>query len=326
MDKLERKTLMEMTHQILKDKLMQINRKRVINIDNIISHLRENEEFYISVKDIESKKDELIKLDLLDKLEVGNKFLPKAIGSISRYNSNGKYIVHRDRQKVPYTFERYWERLDYQKNTVGTYCYITKLRYPRTDIEAPNCELIVTNIEGEKAFISTLLTKNDKNKDYIKHYINLFLEIFGECEIIREDLTSFMPKNVKRLNWKILPIGNKPWKDNNIREVLSKTIESNERGNNRKVILRSMDKIGANNPSWTGIGIGGFNDYVIFGFDNKGIYILESFKNGNATYVFDKNWKELSKLSKAEILNNNLQVDRVIHTPEWETKINNLLK
>src|SRR5690606_33601444 len=127
---------------------MQINRKRIINVDNFISHLRVNEEFYISIKNIESKLKELSKLDITTELEVGNKFLPKAIGSTSRYNSNGKFIIHRDRQKVPYTFERYWERLDYQKNTVGTYCYITKVRYPRTHIKAPNCELIVTKIEG----------------------------------------------------------------------------------------------------------------------------------------------------------------------------------
>ena len=48
-------------------------------------------------------------------------------------------------------------------------------------------------------------------------------------------------------------------------------------------------------------------------------------KLGNATYVFDKDWEELSKLTKAQILDEGLQRDRVIHRKGWHQRIRHLL-
>lgn len=73
------------------------------------------------------------------------------------------------------------------------------------------------------------------------------------------------------------------------------------------------------------MGQGGFNDYLLFGFPNKNIYVLESIRFGNATYVFDRNWEELSQLSKKEILDNDLHVNRIIHIEGWEQNVNDLL-
>jgi hypothetical protein len=45
----------------------------------------------------------------------------------------------------------------------------------------------------------------------------------------------------------------------------------------------------------------------------------------NATYVFEQNWERLSQLSKAEILDRDLQKDRLIHREGWPEKIHTLL-
>ena len=47
---------------------------------------------------------------------------------------------------------------------------------------------------------------------------------------------------------------------------------------------------------------------------------------GNATYVFRDNWEGLSKLSKAEIIQNNLQEKRLVHRVNWPYKILEILK
>jgi len=80
------------------------------------------------------------------------------------------------------------------------------------------------------------------------------------------------------------------------------------------------------NPEFSAIGRAGFRGYLIFGFPEKNIYALESLFTGNATYIFEKNWEYLSKLTKAEILQENLQKDRIIHREKWDRHINNLLK
>lgn len=61
-------------------------------------------------------------------------------------------------------------------------------------------------------------------------------------------------------------------------------------------------------------------------FNQRNIYTLESLYYGNATYIFGEKWEELSKKTKAEILNQNLQADRIIHREGWDSKIDQLLQ
>jgi len=76
----------------------------------------------------------------------------------------------------------------------------------------------------------------------------------------------------------------------------------------------------------TATGNGGFNDYVVFGFNNSDSYVLENSFAGNATYIFNNDWKTLSQLSKAEILAENLQEYRLIHKRNWKQKIREILE
>jgi hypothetical protein len=63
---------------------------------------------------------------------------------------------------------------------------------------------------------------------------------------------------------------------------------------------------------------------MIFGFENKDFFILESIYTGNATYVLGENWEEISKLSKDEILNQDLHQERIIHYQNWESEIDRI--
>lgn len=303
---------------------MKIIKTRIRSVDNYLSNLRPNEEFYISFGDTNTQLMRLLEIGFSEQLEIGNKILPAIVGGVTKFNANGKFIVHNDRPKEPYTMERFWRRRDYQGNEIEEYIYITKTRYPRTFIPAPTIELLIAEKDGNKLILSPKFQNSTNNHDIIKHTINVFLEIFGECDIIREDLSQFIPHNIIRLNWRIFPTGERTWQE--IRDNVVEQIRTVERGTNRRVILRSIDRIAAHSPDYHAIGIGGFNDYMVFGFTSKNIYILESFKNGNATYIFDENWSDYSKMTKADILTNNLQLDRIIHTPDWESRLNAILR
>jgi hypothetical protein len=63
----------------------------------------------------------------------------------------------------------------------------------------------------------------------------------------------------------------------------------------------------------------------VFGFTDRSLYVLENSFAGNATYIFDKNWEELSQLTKAEILAEKLQKYRLIHRIHWRRNIGDIL-
>lgn len=64
---------------------------------------------------------------------------------------------------------------------------------------------------------------------------------------------------------------------------------------------------------------------MVIGFEMKKIFVLESTQINNATYVLKRDWEYISKLSKAEVLNNKLHFARVIHNNKWYESITNLL-
>lgn len=75
-------------------------------------------------------------------------------------------------------------------------------------------------------------------------------------------------------------------------------------------------------PSSRKIGSKGWLGYAAYIFDPKGFVILESPLSNHATYVLRGDWKRQARLTKAEVLRENLgERTRFFHTPTWETRI-----
>lgn len=301
---------------------MKIIKKRVRNIENYLANIREGEEFYIAFTDLQNNETRVNRVGFSSQREVGERILPNVIGPISRFNANGKFIIRRDLPKEEFYIEREWERRDWGGNSHYSIVYIRRERFPRDFIRQPAEELTIDNYLGNTIIVSRRLVKTSQNLEEIKHIVNLFLEYFGECDIIRENYEPIIPNNVVRLNWKLLPQGEYPWE--RVQQATRQRLQR-ETQNRRAVLENNLEIISSHNPDFVAIGQGGFNDYIVFGFQDKNIYILESIRSGNATYIFNNNWEELSRLTKAEILNNNLQQDRIFHTPSWEGQINRIL-
>ena len=66
--------------------------------------------------------------------------------------------------------------------------------------------------------------------------------------------------------------------------------------------------------------------YIIHGFTKKDIYVLESMYYGNATYIFGDGWEQLSKMTKAEVLNEQLQKARIVHRLGWKNKLEQIVE
>ena len=243
----------------------------------------------------------------------------KSVGPVSRFNVNGGFIKHKDKPKET----RYREGV--VKDWHGNYHYvdIPYQRYQRTIIEPPSIELKVVEHNSEILIISPLLSRISEKEKLIKHVINLFLEIFGHCSVLKKNLAPSLEEiPTKRVNWEILPKGEYPW--DKTEKLL--TEHTKGQGPRKRILLEHRVKtIAKYKPTSIIIGKGGFKGYWIFEFADKELYILESLYYGDATYVMGNNWERVSQMTKSEILNNDLHKNRLVHRLGWEKYIDGIL-
>jgi hypothetical protein len=261
------------------------------------------------------------------KIIPGMTVLPSAkMGPRCKYNAEGKEIVHRDRPKETYFQEREWEWKQFHGDdriTKSKTIYIPRERYPRSTNPPPSVELSIANEGGRLIVVAPPIKFNADQPDLLIHTINIFLELFGCAEILDQDKQSIIRGKVKRLNWQVLPRGKYPWErlEKDLKPIIDERPEMNRRPiRERFALMNSFD------PEFTAIGRAGFHGYVIFGYPKKKLYVLESSYYGNATYVFQEGWEELSQLTKAEIIHGELQHARVIHDDSWKHEVKKILK
>ena len=302
---------------------MIIKKKRINSVKNILNQLPPKVSFKIVIPTNKLTKAKITEIGFILPLQNGDTILPKGIGPITKFNSEGKYITRDDLPKE----RRYIRTIEWSwKQWNGPNKFVTQTAdrpiykecYPRDFIPPTSLELTVAT-DKEVQFITseTFQTQNSDNKK-IHTVINIFLELFGECEIRHSNLNSILPPNIKRLNWQFLPPGTHPWKT---LEKHMKAVLKQRKPQAANPIMRRQEKISSYEPTEIYIGQGGFSSYVAYVFKKKNIAILESTLLGNATYIFGKNWQTVSKLSKAEIMNGQLHIERIIHNEKWYKKI-----
>lgn len=198
-------------------------------------------------------------------------------------------------------------------------------RYPRTFYPPYSIELIIVVVKGRKYVATDIIDCTPEITDYIKTGINIFLELFKECSIVLNDNFDYiLNTKVIRLNWDILPKGEYPWEKQ--RERIMPLVEKAS-PKNRNIIKFRLETISKYKPDFVAIGLNGFDGYIVYGFKEKNIYIFESRLINNATYIFDRDWKDITMLTKKEILTDSLQKARIIHRKDsWEKEIEKLLK
>jgi hypothetical protein len=302
---------------------MYLNQSRIMNVDNVLMEFSDGEELYIIVENVDTHNKTLSNIGFSSPFNLGDSVLPISKGSVSRYNADGTFKLLRSLPKEPYSIDRDLTFLAYGKHQMSKTVTFNYKRFQRELISAPIQELIITqDKDGNKIISSTSIIFNSANKKLIKHTINLFLEIFKECHIVDKDLISRVKTPIKKLHWNLLPKGKMPW------DTLKKHLEKNtniKSNKNYKEIYARINYLNSFEPDFMATGNGGFNDYVVLGFESKNIYILENRKPQNATYIFENNWQDLTRLTKADILKENLQKARLIHTSNWKDNIKNYI-
>ena len=255
----------------------------------------------------------------------GSTILPATFNRYSRRNAEQYATIDKSLPKEKYTQTLYWTRHEWagrgETREVTEFIDIVRERYHR-DYYAPFSVGFSLIVEGQvKSIVSDEIVLSHDNNEKIMNTINMLLGLFGECTIESDEVE--MRAATIRFDWDILPPGDYPW------ETIKEEIENickNSRRTQKQMMLRNCDVINNLNPDFHAYGRSGFKGYVIFGFKKKNLYILESIFPNNATYVFENEWAELSKLTKAEILNQDLQKMRIIHNANWITEFEKLMK
>lgn len=306
---------------------MIIRKKRIRDGLKTIKGVAPGEEIYVSVRYNKDMDDRLKEVGFPLPMEPGTQILPIPIGPASRFNSMGKDIVHKDKPMETHYRQGYWTwtefRGRYDRVEQSKVVDIPYKRYPRTHVPGPAIELTsAVNEEGESILIAGSFAFEGANSDDITAAVNLFLELFGQCEILNKNLAGIIPSPVKRLNWEILPPGEMPWAK--LKPRLDKVV-SVQPPKNQAVINERIAAIEAKKPTFHAVGNAGFSGYLIFGFEDAGLFVLESTQINNATYILGSDWKTISGLTKAEILSADLHKHRVIHRESWFKEMGKLL-
>ena len=300
-----------------------INKRRIRKLNPYRASLPDTDTVYVMSPNLTEAQLKLagFSTDVTD----GETILPAAVGRITLFNAEGKHVIRRDKpMETAYrVVEWHWtewhgrdkiERSDFRD--------VPYKRYPRDFIEPPALEItFMHDTDGNPGAISAKVTGWKEDEDVLVHAINVFLELFGECIVLDESKEQALPTDIRRVNWRILPKGEYPF--TRIRDELKQVINSNKPGN-RSFVNKRLERLNSFEPEFTVLGQNGFAGYVVMAYPDRNLYVLESIIYGNATYVLEKDWKEVSQLTKAEILRESLHKQRIIHRRNWFSKIKTL--
>lgn len=292
-----------------------------------LAFVKQGDEIVLTLPNAIKYKEILWKLGFSKELKEGERILPSPINSVTTRNAEKFYIVDKTKPKETYSQTLWWTSHKWagheETKTVTNYVSIPRQRYSRTEYAPYSIEFMLKYDDNGRLMLMTdVIVFCAENEKLILNTINIFLISFHECEIFIDNLENIMPVKIVRLNWKVLSKEEYSW--NKIRDNLE-TMFFKKGKIARQIMIDKCEYINSFHPNFRAYGRAGFSGYVIFGFEDRNLYVLESIYLNNVTYVFKKDWEELSRLSKAEILDGNLQNVRLIHYENWKNEIRELL-
>ena len=259
-----------------------LQKRSIRNLQRHLVDIDANEKFYayVQVDHINPKRLSLYGLSSF--MTEGNRVCPWPIGPKTRYNLWGKDIPLKNQAKI----QKYRHAVitDWHGNEHDVDIQYWGYRYEH--LSAPNVELTVIKRNGQFAIVSPLMINDDSLLNV--HIVNLFLEVFGECDFLHEDLSDTIKKlPIERVNWEILPEGKLPWET-----VVSGLGISQSKAKSKLAEKYRFEHLDKHMPAKVYQGMNGFHGYLVFDFPKAGVVIMENMLYGNATYVIEKNWKK----------------------------------
>lgn len=303
---------------------MIIKKKRIVKVDKYLKFLDDNSKFVLGIRIDKFINDSIKSIFNLEKITSDKLYFPDPqIGIMSRRNAIGEYKVLKNEPKEVRYRAQQWSLKDWGGNTHSRTTYVPYEAYRRHKILPKEFKFRIIDNEnlGDLFVINKNFNNNKLEYEEIKFVINLILEIFGKCEvfILGDDNIILDNKLVESVNWEILPKGERIWSCFNNRQI-------NNVSKSEKILIDDrFNYINSFNPTSIKKGLGGYSDYLVFEFKDKNIYFFDSIIYGNAIYVIENDWKEVSKMSKKDILTLGMVKERIIHNDNWKKNLKKYL-
>lgn len=297
---------------------MYIKQSRIHKSKKLLSDLESNQNFFLGIGISDDIKKILNKnfniLELVDKSTI---FPSPIYGKMSRRNAVGEFIPQKDQPKEIAYRSQFWELTDWGGNSHSGTSYVPYKRYPRKFIEPKELRFIILLDQNNKniLILDSEYSKSEVADSEIIFGANLFLEIFGEVNTFVINNDQILVKDIETVNWEILPPGEKIW------TAFSKNQLNSLSPSQQYLINERFEFIRGFHPEVVRQGIGGYTGYLIFEFTQKNSFVFDSIIYGDATYIFEDEWKKISKLTKKEIIREGLAKERIIHNEYWKSKL-----
>jgi hypothetical protein len=304
---------------------MKIVRSRIRNVERYLAGLSED----LSVRVLVSVGEPELRVARrigFDASVSGETVLPRVVGPATRFNAEGRYVVRRDLPKenryVRTVLWRWQEWAGRERVEREETKDIYRDCYPREFHAPPSLELTFA-VHGDERFITSEEFRRDGlDSDRLRHAVNVFLELFGHCELVAADLSGRGDPTLQRVNWRMLPPGEQPWP--RLRAHLEHVLAAAPKDTRTMILERQENVIGLG-PAQIFVGNGGFDDYLAYVFPRRGLVVLESIRRDNAIYVFGSDWEIVSQLSKAQVLSGAVHKVRIIHSGGWKERLANFI-
>lgn len=301
--------------------------KRILKLERHLPEFAEGESVR-AVKSLEGVSEHLLqRFGFADPFNVGQVVLPSVhLGPVARRNVNGTEIRHRDQPMEEMTRLQSWKHVEWhgrEKIEVERLVERTYRRYPRTYVAGEGVEFTIMGRDDGSRVIASPAYDPVASAESLLVAANLIIEGFGDVEFVRSDLVPPLRVPVERLNWEIFPQGRVPW--SRIRAEIDRVIERATESI-KPVIRARIEAVERYGPDFAAVGRAGFDGYWVFGFTEHDLYVLESRMLDNATYVLDADWEVVSRLTKAEVINSELSVARLIHNAGWTERLDQVLR
>lgn len=304
-------------------------RKKLRSIDDHVKPFAPTQAFYIVFTRLDDQLADVAKVGFSVPPVAGERLLPSGeFGIASRRNADGEEIVHKDRQLETHYRQREWTwkefrgRYDYEERT--KIVDVPYKRYPRSWKKPRGVELQIRTAPNAALVIAAgPFRRSEADQEVLLNTVHMFVELFGECRFVKEDLAEAMQGPVRRLNWEVLPPGKYPWE--RAEPAVERVIRSVSPGD-QAVLRERVKTITAYEPNFIAVGRNGFSRYVVYGWDGHELYVLESTEVNNATYVLKKNWEVVSAMTKAQVLDDGAHHARLVHRGTWWKAISDLMR
>ena len=302
-----------------------MKKKRVQNANKYLPFfLKEGEQFHVGLlfEDFIRSPD-LKKYNLPDKFKESVSLIPAAKGPTTRNNSSGKYVRKEPEEKVIKKVHISYDRKDgthveFDRN-YNVYAKILKHKY-KIGFS------FKTNKHGQQVVVSDRLTYDDtlENVEKNTHVINILCEISNDFEIFNTDYEPAIHFN-KKFEEDILPQGLLENKD--VLDELTDFAGRYTRNiTEKKAFQKRLQILKEFSPDIRGKGPSNFFGYIVFGFNNLGIAILETMYSDNATYIFRmSDYESNAILDKQTVLKNKTMLKRIYHYDNWEQRLRSFL-